>query len=90
MNGDYLKALVVSCIVIPGSKLRTVETLNRHSKIDIGVHAIYKYLDKLTESVIDKTQEITFNYTSRVLGGQIGLVFYDMTSLYFEAEREID
>lgn len=89
-DSEYLKALVVSRVVMPGSKLRTVEYLNRHAKIDIGVHAIYKYLNKLTDTIIDKAQEITFNYTSHTLDGQIGLVFYDMTTLYFEAEREDD
>lgn len=89
-DSDYLKALVVSRVVMPGSKLRTVEYLNRHSKIDIGVHAIYKYLNKLTDSVIERAQEITFNYTNHVLDGKIGLVFYDMTTLYFEAEQEDD
>lgn len=87
-DNDYLKALVVSRVVMPGSKLRTVEYLNRHSKIDVGVHTIYKYLNKLTDNVIEKAQQITFNYTQKILAGNIGLVFYDMTTLYFEAEQE--
>jgi len=89
-DGKYLKALVVSRVVMPGSKLRTVEYLNRHSKIDVGVHAIYKYLNKLTDTVIERAQEITFKYTHQILDGQIGLVFYDMTTLYFEVEQEDD
>jgi len=60
-DNDYLKALVVSRVVMPGSKLRTVEYLNRHSKIDVGVHTIYKYLNKLTDSVIEKAQQIRVN-----------------------------
>lgn len=89
-EGVYLKALVVSRVVMPGSKLRTVEYLNRHAKIDVGVHAIYKYLNKLTDSVVEKIQEITFDYTDRISDGRIGLVFYDMTTLYFEAAQEDD
>lgn len=89
-ESNYLKALVVSRIVMPGSKLRTVDYLKRHSKIDVGVHAIYKFLDKLTDNVIDDIQDITFKYTNHVLEGQVGLVFYDMTTLYFEAEQEDD
>jgi len=86
----YLKALVVSRVVMPGSKLQTVEYLNRHSKIDVGVYAIYKYLNKLNDNIIERAQAITFNYTKKVLDGKIGLVFYDMTTLYFEAEQEDD
>lgn len=87
-NGKYLKALVISRIVMPGSKLRSVDYLRRHSKLDVGVHAIYKYLDKLNDQVIDKIQQITFNHTRQVLQTDIGLVFYDMTTLYFEADKE--
>ena len=84
----YLKALVVSRIVMPGSKLRTVDYLKRHEKIDVGVHAIYKYMNKLTEEVTDHIQQITFAHTKRIMKSKIGLIFYDMTTLYFEAERE--
>lgn len=87
---EYLKALVVSRLVMPGSKLRTVEYLKRHGKIDVGVHAIYKYINKLTEEVITSIQAITFNYTKQILDNQIGLVFYDMTTLYFEIDKEDD
>lgn len=85
---EYLKALVVSRVVMPGSKLRTVEYLYRHSKISIGVHAIYKYMNKLNDAVIEKIQNITFSHTKKVLDNQIGLVFYDMTTLYFEVDKE--
>lgn len=87
---EYLKALVVSRVVMPGSKLRTIEYLQRHSKISVGVHTIYKYMNKLSETVIDNIQDITFRYTSKVLNNQIGLVFYDMTTLYFEVDKEDD
>jgi len=85
---SYLKALVISRLVMPGSKLRTVEYLHRHAKINVGVHAIYKYMNKLTEAVINTIQSITFNYTKKILNNQIGLVFYDMTTLYFETDKE--
>jgi len=86
----YLKALVISRLVMPGSKLRTVEYLRRHSKIDVGVHAIYKYMNKLDDSVVAHIQGITFNYTRKILNNRIGLVFYDMTTLYFETDKEDD
>lgn len=58
-ESDYLKALVVSRLVMPGSKLRTVEYLQRHSKLDVGIHAIYKYMNKLNAEIIDNIQRIT-------------------------------
>lgn len=85
---SYLEALVISRIVMPGSKMRTTEYLQRHSKLSVGVHAIYKYMNKLDMAVIDNIQRITFKHTSKVLEGRIGLVFYDMTTLYFEIDKE--
>ena len=71
-----------------GSKLKTVEYLKRHAKIDVSVYTIYKFLDKLDQKMLTKIQQITFSHTKKVLNGKIGLVFYDMTTLYFEAEQE--
>jgi transposase len=89
-GNSYLKALVVSRLVMPGSKLKTVEYLKRHSKIDVSVYSIYKFLDKLDQKMVAMIQQITFKHTKKVLNGKIGLVFYDMTTLYFEAEQEDD
>jgi len=87
-DSTYLEALVISRIVMPGSKLRTVEYLQRHSKINVGVHAIYKYMDKHNDSIIERILDLTFTHTQDILDGEIGLLFYDMTTLYFEAEKE--
>jgi transposase len=35
-------------------------------------------------------EQIAFEYTKSVLGGKISVVFYDMTTLYFESEDEDD
>ena len=35
-------------------------------------------------------EQISFEYSKTLLGGKIGVVFYDMTTLYFEASEEDD
>ena len=35
-------------------------------------------------------ENITFQHTRRILKGRVGVVFYDMTTLYFEASEEDD
>ncbi len=52
------------------------------------MNKIYRYLDKLSDSQKDKIQELSVNHTQKVLGGKIGLVFYDVTTLYFETDKE--
>jgi transposase len=54
----------------------------------VDLNKIYRYLDKLSESQKDKIQELSVNHTRKVLGGKIGVVFYDVTTLYFETDND--
>lgn len=86
----YFKHLVTCRITYPGSKLRTIEYMYRHYKISVSAQTIYRYLDKIKESIKPLAEQITFDYTKQSLQGKIGIVFYDMTTLYFETESEDD
>lgn len=67
------------------SKVATVEYLKSYFDEDIRLHNIYRYMDSLYDSQREKVQQISVAHTLKVLGGRIGLVFYDVTTLYFEA-----
>lgn len=45
-------------------------------------------MDTLYNTQREQIQEISVEHTRKVLGGQIGIVFYDVTTLYFESARE--
>ncbi len=45
---------------------------------------IYRYMDKLYNKQRELVQQISVEHTRKILGGSIGLMFYDVTSLYFE------
>ena len=90
LKEDLFRHLVLSRLVYPGSKLRTVDYLARYWGVVIGVDKVYRYLDKLHTSQMAKAQDICFRHSEMVLGGQVGMMFYDVTTLYFEAEREDD
>ncbi len=47
-------------------------------------------MDKLNNRLKDKVEQIAFAHTLSVLEGKISVVFYDMTTLYFEASDEDD
>lgn len=87
---SYFKHLVLSRLVYPGSKLKTVEYLKRHLCIDLSVYTVYRYLDGLDAGKRELAQQATFKHSLKVLKGRIGIVFYDMTTLYFEASDEDD
>ena len=84
INDDILKHLVVSRICHPRSKVATVDYLKSYFDEDIELHKIYRYLDKLSDTQKDNIQQISVEHTRKVLGGKIGVVFYDVTTLYFE------
>jgi transposase len=86
IEDDVFKQLVVSRICQPSSKVATVDYLKSHFGEDVKLYKIYRYLDKLQSSQKDKVQKISVEHTQKVLGGKIGLVFYDVTALYFEAD----
>ena len=80
--------LVLSRIIYPGSKLRTIEYLSRHHQEHYSVNSVYRYMDKLQSSYKDELQKISYKHTLGLFGGVISVVFYDVTTLYFEISRE--
>jgi transposase len=87
INDDVLKHLVISRICQPQSKVATSDYLKSYFDEDVDLNKIYRYLDKLSDSQKDAIQEISVNHTRKVLGGKIGVVFYDVTTLYFETDE---
>lgn len=49
---------------------------------------IYRYLDKLSGHQHDIVQDISVRHTAKLFGGNISVLFYDVTTLYFEADYE--
>jgi transposase len=87
---NYFKALVLCRMVYPGSKLKTIEYFKLHLNIDISVYTIYRFLDELNDQLKLDIEQTIFKYTKTLLNGDIGVVFYDMTTLYFEASEDDD
>jgi transposase len=87
IDDELLKHLVVSRICQPRSKVATVDYLKSYFDEAIELHKIYRYLDKLHDREKDTVQQISVEHTRRILGGTIGLVFYDVTTLYFETDE---
>jgi transposase len=87
---ELFRFLVVSRLVFPLSKLKTVEYLYRFQGISIDIDAVYRFHDKLSNKLKDKVEKISYAHTLKVLRNNISVVFYDMTTLYFEASDEDD
>ena len=89
IKDELFRHLVVTRLVYPTSKLKTVDYLYRYQGVTVDVDTIYRFLDKLHSRYKDNVEQIAFEYTKRTLK-DIAVVFYDMTTLYFESEDEDD
>ena len=87
---NYFKNLVLCRLVYPGSKLKTVEYFEQHLNLNVSVYSIYRFMDELNSGLKQVVEKISFNHTKKILKGNVGVVFYDLTTLYFEASEEDD
>ena len=84
------RQLVKARLAYPVSKSATVEYLKNHFDEDVSLSKIYRYLDKLSDNQHEIVQGISVMHTSKIPDGHIGVLFYDVTTLYFEADYEDD
>jgi len=82
-----LKVMAISRLTHPGSKLKLSEYLNVTGRDSLSVYSIYRFLDKISDKYKTRIEQLSFSYTKRVLSGDIGIVFYDMTTIYFESSQ---
>lgn len=87
---EIFRHLVITRLYQPGSKLKTIDYLYRFMGISKSVDEIYRFLDKLSRGLKSQIEEIAFLHTKKVVGKNIGIVFYDMTTLHFESSDEDD
>ena len=84
IRDEVLRHLVIARICQPLSKSATADYLKSYFHEDVSLDQIYRYMDKLYNKQRELVQQISVEHTRKILGGSIGLMFYDVTSLYFE------
>jgi transposase len=90
IRGDLFRPLVIARLVYPVSKLKTTDYLFKYTGSQVDVERIYRYLDTLNRSYKEKVQQISYEHTLKILDHQMSIVFYDVTTLYFETDNEDD
>ncbi|MFC3559964.1 IS1634 family transposase [Pedobacter jamesrossensis] len=90
IKDDLFRKLVLSRLCFPVSKVRTIDYLKKYHGIEIDEDRIYRYLDKLYNKQKDLVQQISYQHTLRILNNQMSIVFYDVTTLYFEIDDQAD
>ena len=88
IDDDVFRKLVKARLAYPTSKATTVEYLKNHFDEDVDLSKTYRYLDKLSDHQHEIAQDISVRHTAKLFGGNIGVLFYDVSTLYFEADYD--
>lgn len=88
---ELFKALVISRILYPGSKLYLSDYLHYFKKEDISDESIYRFVDTIYKDEIkEKIEQAVFAHSLKKLDNKLVVSFYDVTTLHFESESEDD
>lgn len=87
---SLFRHLVITRLVYPGSKLKTVDYLLHYKGLYTNEDRIYRYMDRFDKNHKETAIALTFEHTKQILNHQISIGFYDITTLYFEASDEDD
>jgi transposase len=88
IKDELFRQLVIARLSYPTSKLGTTDYLYKYQNIQVEVHTVYRYLDKLYNKQQELVQSISYQHTLTILNNSISIVFYDVTTLYFEVDNE--
>lgn len=83
INNKLLKDLVLMRVIEPVSKLQSIELIEKYFGIKYTKNIMYKGL-RIFNSFKSQAETIAINYAKKYLSFDFTLVFYDVTTLYFE------
>lgn len=90
---NYYKAfkdIVMARIASPASKKASAQILEEDFQVKHSLNTIYRMMDKLDTDSIDGLQHQISKYNEKLLGNKIKVLFYDVTTIYFESFTEDD
>ena len=102
VSSKIFKDIVLARLAKPVSKRASCEMLAENFGISYNLEQVYRMLDAIKSEkknvngevvITDKIpaiQNITFQYSKRLLNGRVTLFFYDCTTIYFESFTEDD
>ncbi len=79
-----LKSCVLSRIANPCSKRKTVKDLRLDFNLDVPLEKVYRMMDRLALQEKEIKNKI-LNQTCLLLNNQVDVMFFDVTTLYFES-----
>ncbi|MFH1560987.1 MAG: IS1634 family transposase, partial [Patescibacteria group bacterium] len=86
LDDTILKDLCIARILEPASKLQTIRFLKKNFGILYPKNKIYNHLLTIS-NLKEKAEDIAYAYAAKKYPKTFSLVFYDVTTLYFETNK---
>ena len=83
-----LKNIVLCRIASPSSKRSSVFWLNKHAGLKLKLDHVYQMMDKIDKTFRERLQKKALAAALQVHQGPLQVLFYDVTTLYFESFSE--
>jgi transposase len=80
--------IVLARIANPASKMASVDMLEEDFGVTIDLDKVYRMMDKLDTAALERLKKITYQNSLNLLGSKIEVIFYDVTTIYFESFSE--
>lgn len=87
---EMFKHIVLARIANPLSKAASIDMLEEDFGVSLNLDMVYKMMDKLDDKAIEGLNEITYKNTANLFQDKIDIIFFDCTTVYFEAFEEDD
>lgn len=86
LNCDILKHFTIIRVLEPASKVKSIMLLRKYFDIRYRKTSVFRKLSKMVE-LKEAVIRIANNYAKNHLNFDFSLVFYDVTTLYFETDK---
>lgn len=87
LENDILKHFAIIRVLEPASKAKSILLLKKYFDLNYKKTTVFRRFSELT-ALKEKTVQLAIEYAKTHLGFDYSLVFYDVTTLYFETFSE--
>jgi transposase len=85
---QILRNIVLARIAHPDSKRGSVRFLENQCGISLNLDSVYKAMDYIDDEAIERINQKALSITRKLFPEKIDVLFYDVTTLYFESFTE--
>jgi len=85
---SLFRDIVLARIANPLSKRGSVALLEEDFGRSLDLDAVYEMMDKIDDAAVTRLNDLTYAHTKRLFPDKIDIIFFDCTTIYFEAFEE--